>query len=58
VATTRQAAPGGAATPAEGLTTRRYELPMAVQDPNGGDFFVALPLETQDHAAAVEVAAE
>jgi hypothetical protein len=31
---------------------------MAVQDPNGGDFFVALPLETQDHAAAVEVAAE
>jgi prolyl-tRNA editing enzyme YbaK/EbsC (Cys-tRNA(Pro) deacylase) len=30
---------------------------MAVQDPNGDEFFVAIPLETQDHAATVEVAA-
>jgi hypothetical protein len=29
---------------------------MAVQDPNGGEFFTAIPLETQDHAATIEVA--
>jgi hypothetical protein len=30
---------------------------MAVQDPNGDGYFAAVPLETEDHAATVEVAA-
>ncbi len=30
---------------------------MDAQDRNRGDFFVAVPLETEDHAATVEVAA-
>ena len=31
---------------------------MDAQDRNRGDFFVAVPLETEDHAATIEVAVE
>jgi hypothetical protein len=30
-------------------------ISMAVQDPNGGHYFATVPLETEDHAASIEV---
>jgi hypothetical protein len=42
----KEAAPGGAQTPTEGLTTRSTNLLMAIENPTGGDRAVPIALPT------------